>query len=80
MKRKYQGSFNSLETHTIPTGIQVMISQGYYGHICARSGVEQHGLLVGGGVIDSDFRKEIQIIATNVGNNPYHVCFSTLLT
>lgn len=50
-------------TKMIPSGIAVMIPEGYYGRIAMRSGLAiKEGLAVSGGVIDRDYRGEIKVI------------------
>ena len=50
----------------VPTGISVVIPEGYYGRIAPRSGVSvKTGLIVNAGVIDSDYRGEIKIVFQN---------------
>jgi dUTP pyrophosphatase len=51
-------------------GWSVAIPSGYYGKIEARSSFAIRGLHILGGVIDSDFRHEVQIIMINFGPNP----------
>lgn len=48
-------------------GIGIKIPQGYYGQIASRSSLALKGAQVMGGVIDSDYRGEIQVIFTNLG-------------
>ena len=43
--------------------LQIEIPQGYYGHILPRSGLARHHFIdVEGGVIDPDFRGEMNVI------------------
>jgi dUTP pyrophosphatase len=50
----------------VPTGISVVVPEGYYGRIAPRSGVSvKTGLIVNAGVIDSDYRGEIKIVFQN---------------
>ncbi len=54
----------------VPTGISVVIPDGYYGRIAPRSGISvKTGLIVNAGVIDSDYRGEIKIVFQNPTNN-----------
>ena len=51
------------------TGIAVEMPAGYFGLIKPRSGLSlRHGMMVGAGVIDNDYRGEIKVIFT-VENN-----------
>ena len=41
----------------VRTGVSVAIPAGYYGRIAPRSGLAaKHGIIIGGGVIDEDYR------------------------
>lgn len=53
----------------VSTGIQVQIPDGYYGRVAPRSGLTvKHGLDVGAGVIDSDYRGVVGVVLFNHGN------------
>ena len=55
----------------VPTGIKVEIPQGYAGVIKDRSGrALKQGLHVLAGVIDSDYRGEVNIVLINLGPDP----------
>lgn len=59
------------ERALIPTGTYAMIPKGYVGMVCPRSGLAiKEGLTVlnAPGIIDSDYRGEISVIAVNLGN------------
>ena len=69
-------------THIIPpfgrekisTGIAVEFPDGCYGRVAGRSGITWNlGILIGGGVIDPDFRGEISVIAFNTTNMPWEI-------
>ena len=66
--------FVSLKPHRsfcIKTKIAVAIPKGYYGRIAPRSGIaKEYSISVLGGVIDSDFRGEIQVLLYNHGTMP----------
>ncbi|XP_028075598.1 uncharacterized protein LOC114277843 [Camellia sinensis] len=50
----------------IPTGIALQIPFGMYGRIAPRSGLAlQHGIHVGAGVIDPDYRGEVKVLLFN---------------
>lgn len=49
----------------IPIGIQLVIPYGSYGRIASRSGLASRGIDVCAGVIDSDYRGEVQVLLAN---------------
>src|SRR3954452_14936459 len=52
----------------VPTGLAVAIPEGYYGRIAPRSGLAtKKGIDVLAGVIDADYRGEIQCLLYNTG-------------
>src|SRR5205807_4738122 len=53
------------EIITMDISIIVKIPEGYYGQIKPRSSLAKVGLIVDGGVIDSDYRGTIQVILVN---------------
>ena len=59
------------KTTRIPTGLAVAIPPGYEGQIRARSSLGAKGMILpnGVGTIDADYRGEIQILATWIGEN-----------
>ena len=64
------------ERKLIPTGISMAIPIGYEAQIRPRSGLAiKHGLtmLNTPGTIDADYRGEIQIIAINLGQEPFKI-------
>ncbi|KAG6502257.1 hypothetical protein ZIOFF_042146 [Zingiber officinale] len=57
--------------HLIHTGLWIEIPYGYYGRIASRSGLAwKSGIEVGAGVIDSNFRGEVQVLLFNRTNLP----------
>lgn len=58
------------QTLLIPTGIAPSIPSGYYGRVAPRSGVSLKGIALGAGVIDTDYRGEIGVVAHNVSTYP----------
>ncbi|KAG6528115.1 hypothetical protein ZIOFF_010264 [Zingiber officinale] len=51
------------------TGICIKIPQGTYARIAPHSSVSfQKGILIGGGVIDADYTREVKIVAFNMTN------------
>jgi len=70
----------ALKTGTIPaqrqmlvdTGIAIGLPRGTHGRLAARSGMaSEHGIEVGGGVIDADYTGEIRVILRNHGETNY---------
>jgi dUTP pyrophosphatase len=58
----------------VPTGISMVIPNGYYGRIAPRSSLAaKHGLDVGAGVIDSDYRGTIGVVLFNHSDQDYIV-------
>lgn len=56
----------SLGRQLFGTGLKMRIPSGYYGRIAPRSGLSLNkGLMVGAGVIDSDYRGEVRILLVN---------------
>lgn len=63
-----------LERKLIPTGICVIIPEGYYGRVAARSGLSVYSCIdVGAGVVDSDYRGEICVLLINNSNMDFVV-------
>ena len=47
----------------VNTGVSVAIPSGYYGRIAPRSGLSaKYGIVIGGGVIDEDYRGELKVL------------------
>ena len=47
----------------VSTGVTVAIPPGYYGRIAPRSGLAaKYGVIIGGGVIDEDYRGELKVL------------------
>jgi len=62
------------ENKLVPTGLQMEIPDGFYLAIHPRSGLAvKHNITLGNavGVVDSDYRGEIQAIIYNAGNNDF---------
>ena len=57
----------------LPLGLKMAIPSGYYGRISGRSSLALKGLSTLGGVIDSDYRGEVSLIAVNVSDEPMSV-------
>jgi dUTP pyrophosphatase len=56
-----------------PLNIAVAIPDGYYGRIETRSSFAQKGLMVMGGIIDSDYRGIINVLMFNTNQNEVYV-------
>ena len=57
----------------VSTGTYLEIPEQYVGIIYTRSGIAMTGLAIINGVIDGNFRGEIQIIMRNLTNKDYHI-------
>ena len=58
----------------IGTGLVMTIPEGHYGRLAPRSGLAvKHGIDVGAGVIDEDFRSEVKVLLMNHGANDFLV-------
>lgn len=58
----------------VPVGIQIAIPDGYVGLVWPRSGkAAKEGVDTGAGVIDSDYRGEVQVLLFNHSPMPNHV-------
>jgi dUTP pyrophosphatase len=56
------------ERMLVPTGISVEIPVGFYGRIAPRSGLAvRHGIDTLAGVVDSDYRGEVNVLLINLG-------------
>jgi dUTP pyrophosphatase len=54
-------------------GIKIALPIGTYGQIAPRSGLSVKGIDIGAGVIDSDYRGELQVVVINHTNQPFNV-------
>ncbi|KAG6469878.1 hypothetical protein ZIOFF_070811 [Zingiber officinale] len=58
----------------IHTGLRIEIPYGYYGRLASRSGLAwKTGIEVRAGVIDSDYRGEVQVLLFNRTNLPIYI-------
>lgn len=73
---------SSAESVTIPSGqrkvvktdLSIACPQGTYARIAPRSGLAvKHGLDVGAGVVDADYRGPVGVVLFNFGENDYTV-------
>jgi len=68
----------------VETGLQLFVPDGLVGKLESRSSLAIRGVLVLGGVIDSDYQGEISVLLTNVSCVPVtipggHACAQLLL-
>jgi dUTP pyrophosphatase len=64
------------ETVRVPTGLSVAIPYGFEGQVRPRSGLAGKSKIIvpnSPGTIDSDYRGEVQILLTNLGQEPFIV-------
>lgn len=65
------------ETAFLPTGLAIAVPEGYAGLVFARSGMAcKQGLAPANkvGVIDADYRGQVQVALHNHGSQPQTVC------
>jgi len=63
--------------YCVKTDLAVAIPSGHYGRIAPRSGLAlKHGIDVGAGVIDEDYRGSLGIILFNHSEEDFHSKFS----
>lgn len=60
-------------TMLVPTGIKVQIPEGYEGQVRPRSSMSKKGIHVHFGTIDSDYRGEILVTLSNIGNETHYL-------
>ena len=57
----------------VSTGVSMAIPAGHYGRVAPRSGLSvKHGVMVGAGVVDSDYRGEIKVALATL-NGVYEI-------
>ena len=61
------------ETVRVPIKLRLAIPEGYWLLLLGRSSLAAKGITVGGGVIDSDFRQEVQCLLSNQSAEPFKV-------
>lgn len=55
-------TINCFQFIPVSTGVSIEIPAGHYGRVAPRSGLAvKHGVMVGAGVIDSDYRGELKV-------------------
>lgn len=66
------GILNPGERKMIGTSVHMDIPNGYYAHICPRSGLAyKYGIDVLAGICDCDYRGEYKVILLNTGKEPF---------
>ncbi|XP_042473512.1 uncharacterized protein LOC122055897 [Zingiber officinale] len=53
----------------LSTGVSIKVPEGTYARIAPRSSYAIQGIIIGAGVIDSDYRGEVKILAHNFSDN-----------
>lgn len=67
-------SLSPSERVLIPLNIAIELPNGTFGHILSRSGLAlKHGIHVGAGVIDEDYRGNVGVLLFNLGDKPYTI-------
>jgi len=62
------------ERRLVPTGLRVAIPPGHAGLVWPRSGIAvRDGIDTMAGVIDSDYRGEVQVLLINHGREPFRI-------
>lgn len=65
------------ERRAVKTGLAVEIPYGYYGRIAPRSGLALNiGIDVMAGVIDSDYRGELNCLIINLGDHDHKINYA----
>lgn len=59
------------ETAKLPTGVYLDLPYNHEVQVRPKSGLSSKGLLVHLGTVDSDYRGEVLVIATNLTNEPF---------
>ena len=60
----------------VQTGIHIALPEGHYGRVAPRSGLAvKHGIDVGAGVVDSDYRGLLGIVFFNFGTEDFQCMF-----
>ena len=60
-------------TVTLPTGVYLDLPYNYEVQVRPKSGLSSKGLLVHFGTVDSDYRGEVLVIATNLTSEPFEL-------
>ena len=66
------GEIKPLERLLVPLDISIELPLGTFGHILPRSGLAlKHGIHVGAGVIDEDYRGNLGVLLFNLGDQTF---------
>lgn len=66
------GVIQPMQRLLIPLHISIQLPVGTYGQIAPRSGLAlKHGIQVGAGVIDEDYRGNVGVLLFNVSDKPF---------
>jgi dUTP pyrophosphatase len=58
----------------VGTGVAVILPMNVYGRVAPRSGLAvKHGIQVGAGVVDPDYRGEIKVVIFNQGDRDFEI-------
>ena len=58
----------------IPLDISIELPIGTFAHLLPRSGLAlKHGIHVGAGVVDSDYRGNVSVLLMNLGDEVFHI-------
>jgi dUTP pyrophosphatase len=61
------------ETARVATNLALALPEGYYGLVTGRSGLAAQGILVHQGTVDQGYRGRIDVVLTNLGQQPFAV-------
>ena len=69
--------FYKILPHTqilVETELKIMFPEGTYGQLLSRSGLAvQHGIHVGAGVLDPDYRGTVKVLLLNMSNQSFDI-------
>lgn len=66
------GKILPMQRLLVPLDIMVQLPPGTYGHILPRSGLAlKHGIHIGAGVIDEDYRGNVGVLLWNLSDTPF---------
>ncbi|XP_032831833.2 deoxyuridine 5'-triphosphate nucleotidohydrolase, mitochondrial isoform X2 [Petromyzon marinus] len=70
----YDYEIPPMDRLVVQTDIQIALPAGCYGRIAPRSGLAaKHGIDVGAGVVDEDYRGNVGVVLFNFGKKPFVV-------